>query len=60
MRMTPIITGMAGMVACAVVSAMATGAMSNPSTRRAVKNSAKNMSHAAKKAAHDISNSMMG
>ncbi len=61
MRITPVVTGIAaGMAAGAIVSAMAAGAMSNPSTRKAVKTSAKNMSHAAKKAAHDISSSMMG
>ena len=61
MRVSPVVTGIAaGMAAGAIVSAMAAGAMSNPGTRRAVKNSAKNVTHAAKKAAHDISSSMMG
>ena len=59
MRVSSVVTGVAaGMAAGAIVSAMAAGVMSNPSTRRAVKSSAKNMSHAAKKAAHDITSSM--
>ncbi len=61
MRVGQVITGIAaGVAAGAVVSAMAAGAMANPGTRRAVKSSARNMSHAAKKAAHEIHDSMMG
>ena len=49
MRVGQVITGIAaGVAAGAVVSAMAAGAMANPGTRRAVKSSARNMSHAAK------------
>lgn len=61
MRIGPVVTGIAaGMAAGAIASAMAAGAMANPRTRRAIKSSAKDMTHAAKKAAHEISGSMMG
>ena len=61
MRASQVVAGVAaGMAAGAIVSAMAAGAMANPGTRRAVKSSARNMSHAAKRAAHDIGQSMMG
>lgn len=61
MRVNPVVTGIAaGVAAGAIVSAVAAGAMSNPKARRAVKSSARNMSHAAKKTADQIQNSIMG